>query len=86
MTTLTALVPVMGPWRLLQSTRHNRREKRRLTWMSAALTGALVAAVILYLTTSRRSQRFASALKVKREGSTESSKASAPQRKISEAR
>ena len=52
MTTLTALVPVIGPWRLLQSTAHTAQEKRRLTWTSAALTGALVAAFAVSVPTS----------------------------------
>src|SRR5262249_9350538 len=52
MTTLSALVPVIGPWRLLQSTEHTAQEKRRLTGMSAALTGALVAAFVASVTTT----------------------------------
>jgi hypothetical protein len=49
---LMAFVPVLGPWRVLQSTQYNQSEKRLLVWLSAALTGMLVAGMILYVPTS----------------------------------
>ena len=42
-TSLIAFVPVIGPWRLLQSTAHGPQQKHLLISLSAALTGALVA-------------------------------------------
>jgi hypothetical protein len=46
-TSLVAFVPVIGPWRLLQSTAHSAREQRLLISLSAALTGALAAALVM---------------------------------------
>jgi len=49
---LMAFVPVLGPWRVLQSTAYSQGEKRLLVWLSAALTGMLVAGIVLYASTA----------------------------------
>lgn len=46
---LMALIPVFGPRRLLESTTHGTREKHLLLGLSAALTGLLVAAMVMAL-------------------------------------
>jgi len=49
---LMAFVPVLGSWRVLQSTELSVFEKRVLVWLSAALTGMLVAGIFVYAPTT----------------------------------
>jgi hypothetical protein len=49
---LMAFVPLLGSWRVLQSTEFSALEKRVLVWLSAALTGMLVAGIFLYAPTT----------------------------------
>jgi hypothetical protein len=49
---LMAFVPLLGSWRVLQSTQFSALEKRVLVWLSAALSGMLVAGIFLYVPTT----------------------------------
>jgi hypothetical protein len=49
---LMAFVPLLGSWLVLQSTEFTPLEKRLLVWLSAALTGMLVAGIVLYAPTT----------------------------------
>jgi hypothetical protein len=47
-----ALAPFVGPWLLQRSDAHSEREKRILTWISLALTGAILGAFVWMIPTS----------------------------------
>jgi hypothetical protein len=48
-----ALIPFVGPWLLQRSEAHSEREKRILTWISLALTAAILGAFISMIPTNR---------------------------------
>jgi hypothetical protein len=47
-----ALIPFVGPWLLQRSDAHSDREKRILTWISLALTGAILGALVWMIPTN----------------------------------